>query len=80
MDVLRDLRRERPQLPIIMLSFYLDIDYIQQCLSAGAAGYIAKETLPEDLPLAVRTVLSGGRYVSQAVTQAIAEAPGPVRP
>ena len=70
-DVLRDLRRECPELPVIMLSFYLDPDYISQCLSAGAAGYLAKESLPEDLPQAVGAVLAGQRYVSRAVAQAV---------
>jgi two-component system, NarL family, invasion response regulator UvrY len=66
-EVLRQLRQDCPTLPIIMISFYLDLDYIQQVLDAGAAGYVAKEDMPEDVVPAVRAVLAGQRYLSQAV-------------
>jgi DNA-binding NarL/FixJ family response regulator len=79
-QVLRDLRRDCPALPIIMVSFYLDADYIRQCLDAGAAGYVAKETLPEDLLAAVQAVLTGQSYVSQGVIAALEEAPSVRKP
>ena len=74
-EVLRDLRRDCPRLPILMVSFYLDPDYIRQCLQAGAAGYVAKETLPEDLVPAIQAVLTGQSYVSQAVNEALDSEP-----
>lgn len=79
-DVLRDLRRECPALPILMISFYLDADYIRQCLRAGAAGYVAKESLPEDLMPAVQAVLTGQSYVSDAVNMALDDAAAPSSP
>ena len=74
-DVLRDLRRDCPSLPILMVSFYLDPDYIRQCLQAGAAGYVAKESLPEDLVPAIQAVFTGQSYVSQAVNEALDSQP-----
>ena len=62
-DVLGDMKRLRPQLPILILSMHPEDQYGKRVLQAGASGYLKKESAPEELIRAIRTVLAGGRYV-----------------
>jgi two-component system, NarL family, invasion response regulator UvrY len=63
LDVLRDVRRLYPRLPVIILSMQAADQYALRCLRAGASAFISKESAAEELPLAARKVLGGGRYV-----------------
>ena len=65
--VLKALKRERPQLPVLMLSMHSGELYVAGSLKAGASGYLSKESAPEELVTAIRTVLSGQTYVSQSL-------------
>jgi DNA-binding NarL/FixJ family response regulator len=67
MEVLREVRREQPHLPVLMLSMHAGPQYVNGCLKAGAAGYLSKETAPEELVAAIQTVLQGGTYLSQGL-------------
>jgi DNA-binding NarL/FixJ family response regulator len=64
MDVLRDVKHSHPRLPVIILSCQPEEQYAVRCLRAGAAAYINKDSAPEELAIATRKILSGGRYVS----------------
>ena len=70
-EVLEALRIDRPALPIVMLSMHSSLPYVLKSLKAGAAGYLNKETAPEELVHAIQTVLGGGRYVSRDLAQAL---------
>jgi len=72
LDVLRDLKAARPKLPVLVLSMHPEDQYGKRMLSAGAAGYMNKESAPEELVKAVRKVLAGGRYVSAALAEKLA--------
>jgi DNA-binding NarL/FixJ family response regulator len=63
LDVLRDVKRSWPRVPVIVMSVQPADQYALRCLRAGAAAYISKETAPEELATAARKVLAGGRYV-----------------
>lgn len=67
--VLKALKREKPDLPVVILSVHADYHYVVGSLRAGASGYLSKETAPEELVLAVETVLAGGRYVSRSLAE-----------
>ena len=67
LDVLKQLRSEGPELPILMLSMYPEEQYAIRTLKAGAAGYLAKESAPEELIAAVRKVCGGGKYVTMPI-------------
>ena len=69
LDVLRDLKRERPKLPILVLSMHPEDQYGKRVFKAGASGYMNKESAPEELLKAIRTVLGGGRYVSPSLAE-----------
>jgi DNA-binding NarL/FixJ family response regulator len=70
-DVLADLKRERPNLPVLVLSMHPEDQYGRRVLKAGAAGYMNKESAPEELIKAIRKVLAGGHYVSPALAEVL---------
>jgi two-component system invasion response regulator UvrY len=72
LDLIRDLRQLRPELPLLVLSMHPEEQYAKRVLKAGAAGYMNKETAPTELVRAVRRVLAGGRYVSAALAEKLA--------
>jgi len=69
MDVLRDVKHAYPRLPVIILSCQPEDQYAVRCLRAGASAYINKESASEELALAVRKILGGGRYVSASLAE-----------
>jgi DNA-binding NarL/FixJ family response regulator len=71
-DVLADLKRVRPKLPVLVLSMHPEDQYGKRVLRAGAAGYMNKDSAPEELLKAIRKVLAGGRYVSPRLAEALA--------
>ena len=73
LDVLRDLQRAQPGLPVLVLSMHSEDQYGKRVLKAGASGYMNKESAPEELIKAIRKVLAGGRYVSPALAEKLAE-------
>ena len=69
MDVLRDVQHTFPRLPVIILSCQPEEQYAVRCLRAGAAAFINKECAPEELAMATRKIVSGGRYVSASLAE-----------
>ena len=61
LDVLQELRKDWPQLPVLMLSTYPERQYAVRCIKLGAAGYLNKSADPDDMIAAVRKVAGGGR-------------------
>jgi len=72
LDILDDLRRLRPKLPVLFLSMYPEEQYARRALKSGAAGYLTKDSIPEELKEAVRRILTGGRYVSATLAEKLA--------
>jgi len=72
LDILNDLKRLRPRLPILLLSMHPEEQYARRALKAGASGYLTKESVPEELKLAVRKIVAGGRYVSSTLAETLA--------
>ena len=71
-DVLKDLKRMQPRLPVLVLSMHPEGQYGKRVLKAGAHGYLNKESAPEELIRAIRKLLDGGRYVSPALAERLA--------
>lgn len=72
-DLVKELRRRFPQRPVLVLSMYPEDQYAQRVLKAGAAGYLTKETATEELVNAIRKVAKGGRFVSAALGERLAQ-------
>lgn len=72
LDILSDLKLARPRLPVLLLSVHPEEQFARRALRGGAAGYLVKESVPEELVKAVRKVLGGGRYISAALAENLA--------
>jgi len=72
MDVLAQLKSEKPGLPVLMISMHPEEQYAVRALKAGASGYLTKESAPEELVAAIRKVTAGGRYVSSSLAERLA--------
>jgi len=72
LDILKQLRSERPELAILILSMHSEEQYAARVLRAGASGYLAKESAPDELVAAVRKISLGGRYVSPSLAEKLA--------
>jgi two-component system, NarL family, invasion response regulator UvrY len=72
LQVLTDLKREQPELPVIVLSMHAEDEYAIRALRIGASGYITKESAPEELVAALQKVMRGGRYMTPTLAEKIA--------
>ena len=73
-DTLKQLKKEFPRLPVLILSMHPEEQYAVRALKAGASGYLTKQSAPEQLVNAIRQVASGKKYLSPAVAQQLADA------
>ncbi len=72
LDVLAQIRRERPRLPVIILTVFSEEQYALRALKSGASGFITKQAAPEQLIAAVRHVATGGRWISPQLAERLA--------
>jgi len=72
-DVLNHIKAKHPELPVLVLSMHPEDQYALRALRSGAAGYITKDCVPADLVSAIRKIESGGRYISAAVAEQLAD-------
>ncbi len=81
-DAIRVLAQEQPQLRTVCLTMHADRAYLQEAFAAGASGYVVKHGAGDELRTALRTVLSGGEYVSPplGIGQALREPAPEVSP
>lgn len=75
-EVLKQLRKECPDLAVLMLSMHREDLYAIRSLKAGAAGYMNKQSAPADLVVAIRQVAAGKKYVSTTLAQELANQVG----
>lgn len=71
LDLLKQIKSEYPKLPILVLSMHPEENYAVRALRAGAAGYLTKESAPDQLVLAIHKVLAGGKYVSPTLAETL---------
>jgi DNA-binding NarL/FixJ family response regulator len=71
-EVLQDLKRLQPQLPVVVVSAYPEKDYAVRAFKLGAAGYVSKQGASSELIAAVRKALAGGRYITPSLGEALA--------
>lgn len=70
-EVLNQLRNERPELPVLIMSVHEEEQYADRLIRAGASGYLMKESVPEELIKAIRKIVSGGKYISPAFSETL---------
>lgn len=72
LDILKQLRHDKPALKILVLSMHPEEQYAIRALKAGAFGYLTKESSPNELIEALRKVLAGKKYVSSSLAETLA--------
>ena len=75
-DVLKQVKKEHPEVAVLMLSMHREDQYAIRSLKAGAAGYLTKQSAPRELVTAIRQVATGQKYVSAALAQELANTIG----
>ena len=69
LEVLQELKKLRPKLPVLILSMYAEEQYARRAFKAGASGYITKDCTRAELVGAVTTVLQGRKYISPTLAE-----------
>lgn len=75
-EVLKEIRKEFPKLPVLILSIYPEEQMGVRVLKAGASGFLNKEIAPKELLNAIRKIHTGGKYVSPQLAERLAVAVG----
>ncbi|MDO9309206.1 MAG: response regulator transcription factor [Deltaproteobacteria bacterium] len=73
LEILKCIKRDKPTVPVLMLSMHSEGQYAVRSLRLGAAGYITKESASHELQGAVSKVLSGGKYLGPSMAELLAE-------
>jgi len=71
-DVLKQIKKDKPEQAVLMLSMHREDQYAIRSLKAGAAGYLTKQSAPRELVTAIRQVAGGLKYISAALAQELA--------
>lgn len=69
LELLKDIKREKPELPVLFLSVYPEEQFAVRTLKAGASGFMSKDAAPEELVNAIRKILKGGKYINESVAE-----------
>jgi two-component system invasion response regulator UvrY len=72
LDALKDIRSTSPRLPVLVLSQHAEEQYAIRAFRAGSAGYVTKDSAPDELVKAARKALAGGKYVSSSLAEHLA--------
>jgi len=72
LDALQQIKLSHPELPVLILSIHPEEQYALRALKSGASGYLSKDTAPDELVKAVKKVLLGKKYISQAIAEKLA--------
>ena len=73
-EVLKQIKREHPKLPVLMLSMHMEREFAIRALKAGAAGYLTKQSAPMQLVAAIRHVSAGRKYLTPSIAEEVANA------
>jgi DNA-binding NarL/FixJ family response regulator len=69
LQLLEEVKRDSRSIPVLVLSVYSEEQFAVRTLRAGAAGFMSKDSAAEDLILAIRRILGGGKHISQTVAE-----------
>ena len=72
LDILDEVKRFRPRTPVLLLTMHPEQQYARRALKAGAAGYLTKDSVPDELKIAIKKIVAGGRYVSATLAEKLA--------
>lgn len=71
-ELIKQIKAEKPRLPILVLSMHKESEYAVRSIRAGAAGYLCKDSASQQLLAAIRSVAGGGRFIGPDVATDLA--------
>ncbi|MEW6418143.1 MAG: response regulator transcription factor [Nitrospirota bacterium] len=71
LEALKEIKIEKPKLPVLILSMFPEEQFALRALKSGASGYLTKESIPEELLKAIQKILRGGKYISESFSDEI---------
>ena len=74
LDALNQLKQVAPDIPVLIMSMYPEDQYALRVLKAGAAGYLEKESIHDDIIKAIKTVLFGKKFITPSIAEKLADA------
>lgn len=72
LEVLQQIRRDQPRLPVLILSAHSEDQYAIRALKAGASGYLCKDSASDELVIAIRRILMGKKYITSSLAEKLA--------
>jgi DNA-binding NarL/FixJ family response regulator len=72
-ELIKQLKKEKPKLRILILSMHSEAQYAVRALKAGASGYLTKDGAADQLVAAIRRIAAGGAYVSPEAAERLAQ-------
>jgi len=71
LDILKELKDKNKKTPVLVLSVHPQEQYAVRAFKLGASGYLCKNSMYEELAIAIRKILAGGRYITPALAEKI---------
>jgi DNA-binding NarL/FixJ family response regulator len=71
LEVLKQLKQIQPRLPVLIFSMHAEEQYARRAFTAGASGYVTKDTSTTELAKAINSLMSGGRYITSSLAERI---------
>ncbi len=71
LEVLKQIKKEKPGIAVLMLSMHREDQYALRSLKAGASGYLNKQSAPAELVIAIRMVAAGKKYITPELAQTL---------
>jgi two-component system invasion response regulator UvrY len=72
LELLEALKKSHPKLSVLMLSMYRETQYAVRAIKSGASGYLNKQSAPDQLVSAIKQVVTGRKYITPSVAEALA--------
>ena len=72
LEALKQLKNDKPKLPVLILSMHPEEQYAVRVLRAGASGYLTKESAPDELITAIRKISQGRKYITPSLAERLA--------
>ncbi len=73
LEALKQLKNERPKLPVLVLSMHPEEQYAVRVIKAGASGYLRKESAPDELITAIQRISGGRKYITSSLAERLAD-------
>lgn len=72
LEILKEIKKNKPKLPVLVLTMHSEDQFALRSIKAGAAGYLKKDSAPDELVRAIKKVVDGGKYVNQQLAEILA--------